>query len=55
MSEPIARAIRTVIKREAREQQVAELIEANARRIERLEALLGTGPAIGRKRSPRTA
>ena len=38
--EAIARAIRTVIKREAREQQVAELIAGNARRIEALEQLL---------------
>jgi len=51
VSESIARAIRTVIKREARELQVAELIADNARRIEELEALLGAG---GRKR-PRTA
>ncbi len=41
VSEAIARAIRTVIKREARELQVAELIAANAARIEALEALLG--------------
>ena len=44
VSESIARAIRTVIKREAREQQVAELISANTRRIEALEALLGAPP-----------
>src|SRR3954453_2870761 len=41
VSESVARAIRTVIKREARELQVAELIADNARRIEALEALLG--------------
>ena len=46
VSEPIARAIRTVIKREAREQKVAELIAANARRIEELEALLGGGSSL---------
>jgi hypothetical protein len=51
VSEPIARAIRTVIKREEREREIAELIEINTRRIEELEALLGPGP----KRSPRTA
>jgi len=51
VSESIARAIRTVIKREARELQVAELVADNARRIEALEALLG---AAGRQR-PRTA
>jgi len=50
VSESVARAIRTVIKREAREQQVAELIAANSRRIEELEALLA-GPG----RRPRTA
>jgi hypothetical protein len=54
VSESIARAIRTVIKREAREQQVGELIASNARRIEALEALLGAGPAATGRR-PRTA
>jgi hypothetical protein len=52
VSEPVARAIRTVIKREAREVQVAELIADNARRIEALEALLG---ASGGRRRPKTA
>ena len=52
VSEGIARAIRTVIKREAREEKVAELIESNARRIDELEALLGAG---ANKRRPRTA
>ena len=41
VAEPIARAVRTVIKREAREGQVADLIAANARRIDDLEAMLG--------------
>lgn len=54
VSESIARAIRTVIKREAREEKVAELIESNRRRIEELEALLGAGSLAG-KRGPRTA
>jgi hypothetical protein len=40
VSEPIARAIRTVIKREAREIKVSQLIEANAKRIEELEKRL---------------
>jgi hypothetical protein len=54
VSESIARAIRTVIKREARELEVAELIAANARRIDALEELLAAGPiATGRLR-PRT-
>ena len=50
VSESIARAIRTVIKREARELQVADLIAANTRRIEELETLLA-----GAGRRPRTA
>jgi hypothetical protein len=54
VSEAIARAIRTVIKREAREAQISALIDANRRRIEQLEELLGAGPA-DRKRTPRTA
>jgi hypothetical protein len=49
VSETIARAIRTVIKREDREREVAELIAANSRRIDQLETLLG------RKQGPRTA
>jgi len=53
VQESIARAIRTVIKREARELQVSELIASNARRIEVLETLLAGRPmASGR---PRTA
>ena len=52
VSETIARAIRTVIKREQREREVAETIEATNRRIDSLEALLG-GPAL--KRSPGSA
>jgi len=55
VSESIARAIRTVIKREARELQVAELIADNARRIEALEALLGASPAVTGRQRPRTA
>ena len=54
VSEEIARAIRTVIKREAREAQFVELIADNSRRIEALEAMLGGGSA-GRKRSGGTA
>lgn len=54
VSEDVARAIRTVIKREAREAEVAELIADNSRRIEALEALLG-GERGGRKRSTGTA
>jgi len=50
VSESVARAIRTVIKREARELQVTELINANARRIDALEALLGAN-AKGRGRN----
>jgi hypothetical protein len=54
VSEEIARAIRTVIKREAREAEVIELIADNSRRIDALEAMLGGGSA-GRKRSGGTA
>ena len=54
VSESIARAIRTVIKREARELQVAEMIADNARRIEALERLLGAGSQTAGRR-PRTA
>jgi hypothetical protein len=53
VSEDIARAIRTVIKREAREAKVLELIADNSRRIEALEAMLGTESA-DRKRGPRS-
>ena len=52
--ESIARAIRTVIKREAREAQVAELIADNLRRIEVLEGMLAAAPLTGSRR-PRTA
>ena len=54
VSESIARAIRTVIKREAREHEVAELISANARRIEALEALLGAPPVTSGRQRPRS-
>jgi hypothetical protein len=54
VSEEVARAIRTVIKREARETEVADLIADNSRRIEALETLLGGG-RTGRKRSGGTA
>jgi hypothetical protein len=54
VSEDIARAIRTVIKREAREHEVAELIADNSRRIEQLEAMLAAGPGLNR-RNPRGA
>ena len=49
VSESVARAIRTVIRREAREAEVAGLIEANTDRIERLEGLIsGTTRKPGR-------
>jgi hypothetical protein len=54
VSEPIARAIRTVIKREAHEQRLSETIAAQGRRIDALEALLAA-PVPGRSRRPRTA
>ena len=55
VSESIARAVRNVIKREAREREVADLIADNARRITELEALLQADSAFGRKSSPGTA
>jgi hypothetical protein len=42
VSEPIGRAVRTVLKREERERSVAELISTNTRRIEQLEARLAS-------------
>jgi hypothetical protein len=54
VSEEIARAIRTVIKREAREAEFVELIADNSRRIDALETMIGGGSA-GRKRSGGTA
>jgi hypothetical protein len=56
ISEEIARAIRTVIKREAHEAEVTDLIADNSRRIEAIEAMLGGGPgAVSAKRSRGTA
>ncbi len=55
VSESIARAIRNVIKREAREKRVTDLIEDNRRRIAELEALLQPDSPFRRKRSPGTA
>jgi hypothetical protein len=55
VSEAVARAVRTVIKREAREAQVAESITASARRIDELELLLGRRGARGRGGSPHPA
>ena len=52
LSETIARAIRNVIKRESRERQVAELIEENTRRIERLESVLEAPPSRRLKGKP---
>jgi membrane-associated protease RseP (regulator of RpoE activity) len=52
-SEEIARAIRTVIKREAREAEIAGLIADNSRRIEAIEAMIGS--TASRKRAPRSA
>ena len=55
VSEPIARAIRNVIKREGRERQITDMISANSRRIEALEAALQESPANQPKRRPGTA
>ena len=54
VSEEVARAIRTVIKREARESEIADLIADNIRRIEALETLISDGRSGG-KGSRRTA
>ena len=53
VSESIARGIRNVIKRQARERQVMDRIEANTRRIEQLEALLSGRPSPRLKQAPR--
>lgn len=55
VSEDIARAIRTVIKREAREMEFTDMIAGNARRIEALEATLGKAVELAGKRSRGTA
>jgi len=47
VSEAIARGIRTVMKREEREQALAELILANTRRIEELEVRLAAANSSG--------
>lgn len=52
VSEDIARAIRTVIKREAREGEITGIIADNSRRIEALERLIG---GTNRKLAPRSA
>jgi hypothetical protein len=53
VSESIARGIRNVIKRQAREREVMDRIEANTRRIEQLEALLSGRPSPRLKQAPR--
>jgi len=52
VSETIARAIRTVIKREKREAEVSESIALTNRRIDALEASIGTALPTPRKLSP---
>jgi NAD-specific glutamate dehydrogenase len=54
VSETIARAIRTVIKREQHEAEVTRLIDNTNRRIDEIEALLGAGSPAPRRRSPGT-
>jgi hypothetical protein len=54
VSEGVARAIRTVVKREAHESRMSELIAANTQRIEALEAMLGSAAGAKRPR-PRKA
>lgn len=52
VSESIARGVRNVIKREARERQVTDRIEANTRRIEQIEALLAARSPPRLKQAP---
>jgi hypothetical protein len=54
VAEPIARAVRNVIKRQARERLVLDLIEGNAARIAELENLLASTVTTP-KRRPRSA
>lgn len=54
VAEPIARAIRTVILREERENEVAALIAAQAARIDALEVTVSDRPVVRRPR-PRSA
>ena len=54
ISETIARAIRNVIRREEQEAKVNEMIGAQSRRLDEIEAAFGIG-AAPRKRSPRPA
>lgn len=55
VAEPIARAVRNVIKREARERQVTDAIAALSRRVDALESIVDARPALNRKGTPRTA
>jgi hypothetical protein len=54
VSEGVARAIRTVVKREAHEHKMNELIAANSERIAALEAMLGKAAGTKKPR-PRSA
>ncbi len=53
IADPIARAVRIVMKRDSQEREVAEMLDAHRRRIEELEARLGETragyPAAARK------
>ena len=54
VAEPVARAIRNVIKRVSQERRIEDLIEDNRRRIEDLEARLA-GPSVAARPSSRSA
>jgi hypothetical protein len=54
VAEPIARGIRNVIRRVGYERRLEAMIEANARRLDELEARI-KGPSVTAVRSPRTA
>jgi len=54
VAEPIARAIRTVIKRVSHERRIESMIEANTRRLDELEARLN-GPSVSTRPTSRSA
>jgi hypothetical protein len=54
VAEPIARAIRNVIRRVAYERRLESMIEGTARRLDDLEARI-TGPSISAVPSSRSA
>ena len=45
VADPVARAVRIVLKRESNERSIAGLLESQSKRIGALEAILGVAPA----------